>query len=78
MTFEKENIGYLIVFMIIGGVLGSAIGTLLAKLFPSISIIRESLTGPIGFTLEIIRFGINLNLAAIIGLISGILIFRKV
>ena len=78
MTFERKNIGYFIAFLLIGGILGSAIGTLAADIFPSISIIKKSLTGPIGFNLEIISFHVNLNISAIIGLIIGIIIFHKV
>jgi len=78
MTFERENIGYFLAFMLIGGILGSAIGTLFAKLLPSLSIIKSNLTGPLGFNLEIVSFSIRLNIAAIIGLITGIVIFKKV
>jgi len=80
MVFERSNIGYLIAFIILGAVLGSAIGNLIVKVFaaPSLKIITESLTEPIGFNLEIITFSIRLNFASIIGLILGIVIFRKV
>jgi len=69
--------GYFLAFMLIGGILGSALGTLLVKLIPSLSVITSTLTGPIGFNLEIIRFSVKLNLAAIVGIIGGIIIFRK-
>ncbi len=78
MTLTRDNIGYFIAFMIIGAILGSALGTLLANLFPALAVIKQNLTGPIGFSLEIISFNIKLNLSAIVGLIIGILIFRKV
>ena len=78
MTFERGNTGFFIAFILIGAILGSAIGTLLAKLFPSMAFIKNSLTGPIGLKLEIISFSIKLNLSAIVGLIAGILIFRKI
>lgn len=78
MRFEKMNMGYFVLFLIIGAILGSALGTFLARLFPAISIINKSLTGPIGFNLEIISFSMKLNLSAIIGLLFGIFIFRKV
>jgi hypothetical protein len=35
------------------------------------------LTGPLGLNLEIISFNIKLNLSSIVGLVLGILIFRK-
>jgi hypothetical protein len=80
MVFARSNIGYLITFIILGAVLGSALGNLIVKIFPypAVKVITESLTEPIGFSLEIITFNIRLNFASIIGLIIGILIFRKV
>lgn len=77
MTFEKQNTVYFLAFIIIGGVLGSAIGTFLTNIFPSIAIITKSLTGPLGFNIEIIRFQINLNISAIAGIVTGIIIFIK-
>ena len=78
MTFDRTNTGYFIAFMLIGAILGSAIGTLLTGFFPSLSVITKNLTGPIGFNLQVISFSINLNLSAIVGLVLGILIFRKI
>jgi len=78
MVFEKSNTGYFIAFIILGAVLGSALGNLIVKFIPALKEITTSLTGPIGFSLEIITFSIKLNFASIAGLIIGILIFRKV
>lgn len=78
MTFQGGNIAYFFCFMVIGAVLGSALGTLIVKVFPALSVITDNLTGPIGFNLEIISFSLKLNLSAIAGLILGIVIFRKV
>jgi len=80
MVFERSNIGYLITFIILGAVLGSAIGNLIVKIIPvpSLKVITAGLTEPIGFNLEIITFSIRLNFASIVGLILGIVIFRKV
>ena len=78
MTFEKGNFGYLLAFMIVGGILGSAVGTLLAKIFPVLSFIKTNLTGPLGFNLEIISFSLRLNLSAILGLTAGIIIFKRI
>jgi hypothetical protein len=78
MRFEKNNLGYLITFMLVGAILGSALGTLLAGFVPALSVIQKSLTGPIGFNLEIISFSIKINLSSIVGLVIGILIFMKV
>jgi len=78
MVFERSNTGYFIAFIILGAVLGSAMGNLIVKFIPALREITTSLTGPIGFNLEIITFSIKLNFASIVGLILGIVIFRKV
>ena len=80
MLFERSNIGYLIIFIILGAVLGSAVGNLIVKIIPipELKVITSSLTEPIGFNLEIITFSLRLNFASIVGLILGIVIFRKV
>lgn len=78
MTFERSNMGFLLAFMIIGAILGSSAANLLAKIFPALSFLKESLTGPIGFNLDIVSFSLKLNLPAIIGLVTGLYIFRKV
>ncbi len=78
MTFERGNIGYFIAFILIGAILGSSIGTLLAKIFPALSILKENLTGPVGINFEIINFNIRLNLSAIVGMVIGIVLFRKI
>jgi len=78
MVFERSNTGYFFAFIILGAVLGSALGNLIVKFIPALKEITTSLTGPIGFNLEIITFSIKLNFASIAGLILGILIFRKV
>lgn len=77
MHFERSNFGFFIAFIVIGGIMGGALGNLLATVAPAVGIINKSLTGPIGFNLELIDFHIRLNLASIIGIITGILIFRK-
>jgi hypothetical protein len=78
MTFERGNLGYFIAFILIGAILGSSVGTLLARIFPALSLIKESLTGPMGINLEIVSFSIKLNLSAIIGLLLGFVLFWKV
>jgi len=78
MVFERSNTGYFIAFVILGAVLGSALGNLIVKFIPALKEITTSLTGPIGFNLEIITFSIKLNFASIIGLILGVFIFRKI
>lgn len=78
MTFERNNLGYLLTFMLVGAVLGSALGTLIAGFVPALSVIQKSLTGPIGFNLEIISLHIRINLSSIVGLVIGAVIFRRI
>ena len=78
MIFERQNTGFFIIFIIVGAILGSATGRLIANFFPAVSIIVKNLTGPIGFNLEIISFSLKLNLSAIIGIIIATFVFRKV
>jgi len=78
MTFAKANLGFFLAFLLIGGILGSALGTLVVRVFPALQVINASLTGPISLNLEIVSFGVKLNLSAIVGMIVGVLIFRRV
>ncbi len=78
MIFARGNLGFFLIFLLIGGILGSALGTLIVKMAPSIAMINTSLTGPISLNLEIISFGVKLNLSSIAGMIIGFFIFRKV
>ncbi len=78
MVFNRGNTGYFIAFMLLGAILGSATGNLVVKFFPAMKFITSNLTSPIGFNLEILSFSLRLNLASIIGLISGIIIFRRI
>lgn len=78
MIFERSNFGYFIAFILIGGILGSALGTLVAHALPVLSFVKTGLTGPIGFSLEIIKFELNLNLASIAGIVLGFILFRKI
>jgi hypothetical protein len=78
MTFEKGNTFYFLAFILIGAILGEALGALIVRLMPGLSLITRSLTGPVGFNLEVVSFSIKLSLSSITGIVSGIIIFRKV
>jgi len=78
MAFIKTNIGLLVAIILLGAILGSALGTLVAKMYPTLTIIKKNLTGPIGLNLEIISFNIKLNFSAIMGILIGLLIYRKI
>ena len=78
MIFDRGNFGFFIAFILIGGILGSALGTFAAHALPALSFLKTSLTGSVGFNLEIIQFGLNLNLASIVGIVLGIVLFKKI
>jgi hypothetical protein len=77
MTFDRGNMGFFIAFVVVGGILGSALGILAAKIVPALSILRENLTAPVGFNLEVLSFSLKLNIGSVAGMIAGIVLFRK-
>jgi predicted membrane chloride channel (bestrophin family) len=78
MMFQKGNMAFFIAFILIGALLGSALGSLLVNMVPSLAFLTKNLTKPVGFTFDVITFGLNINLFSIIGIILGIVLFRKV
>ncbi|MGQ9842495.1 MAG: hypothetical protein ACUVRK_02930 [Spirochaetota bacterium] len=76
MTFSRDHIGYFIGFILVGGILGIAIGSFLVKLVPSLAILNAPLTKPIGFDLELISFYFRFNISAIVGIFAGVLVFK--
>ena len=78
MRLERASLPFLILFLLLGAVLCSALGVLIVKFIPQLGIITQNLTAPVGFNLEVISFSLNLNLCAIIGLILGFIVFKKV
>jgi hypothetical protein len=78
MTLARGHIFFLIAFIIVGGILGSVLGTFVAAHVQALSFLKTSLTGQVGFHFEIISMSINLNVAAILGMILGVFLFFKV
>lgn len=77
MTFERGNTGYFLAFIIIGGILGSALGTLAVRLLPSMAVLTQNLTSAIGFNIEILSISLRVNIAAIVGMGIGFFLFKK-
>jgi hypothetical protein len=84
----SKNLGYFILILLIGTLIGAFIGKVIYKLFPADSTVREMLAveirpgiQPATIDLGIldITFGavIKLNITAVIGLIITAIIFRK-
>ena len=78
MRFDRANLSFLVLFLLVGAILCSALGVLIVKLIPSLNIIPGNLIGPVGFDLDFISFSLTLNLSTIIGIILGFIVFRKV
>lgn len=78
MSFDRNSRWFFIAFAVIGAVLGSALGTLLVRIFPALSILTYNLTGPVGFSLEFISFSLKISLSTIAGALVGLLVFRKI
>ena len=78
MTFAKGNLGFFVVFLLLGGVLGAALGTLLVKAVPALAVINANLSGPLTLNLEIISISVRLSLSAIIGMAIGVFVFLRV
>jgi len=78
MNYVKGNLGFFIAFLLLGAILGSALGTLLVRFLPALAFLKVNLTGAIGLNLEIISFSLKINLASIIGILIGIFVYRKV
>jgi hypothetical protein len=84
----SKNLGYFILILLIGTLIGAFIGKVIYKLFPADSTVRDMLAveirpgiQPATIDLGIldITFGavIKLNITAVIGLIITAIIFRK-
>ncbi len=69
--------GYFVAFLLLGGVLGSALAVLIAKLVPALSVLKENLTAPLGFNIEVVNLSVRLNIGAVAGMIAGAFVFRK-
>ena len=78
MQFQRGAMGFFLAFVIIGAILGASLGALIVGLAPSSSVLTRTLLGPIGFNLDIVSFSLKINLSALLGIIAGIFVFRKI
>jgi len=78
MQFQRGAMGFFLAFIIIGAILGSSLGALLVGLVPSLSVLTRPLLGPVGFNLDIVSFSLKINFSALLGIIVGFLVFRKI
>jgi len=78
MQFQRGAMGFFLAFVIIGAILGASLGALIAGAVPSFSVLTKNLLGPVGFNLDIVSFSLKINLSAVLGIIAGIFVFRKI
>jgi len=89
MYHKKSNFGILIIFVVIGLLLGSIIGELLALILPDGSVVEMFLTYPIirpelePTTLNLIvttitfGFSLKLNIISALGIIFSVVLLRR-
>lgn len=78
MTFMRTNFGFFIAFIVIGAILGHALGSLIVTVIPDAKIITANLTEAVSFDLHVIFLKVRLSISAIVGIIAGLLIFLKI
>ena len=78
MVFSKANFSYFIAFLLVGGILGTAIGVFLGSSFPALTILKQNVISSACFDLVVISISFNINPITIVGIISGIVLFYKV
>lgn len=77
MKFNKKNLGHLVLLLIMGLVIGTLAWELIAKILESFSIDAAFAIGPVGFDINVLVFYIKINPGSVIGIITGILLFRR-
>lgn len=82
--FTDKNVWVLLILLIIGGIIGSCLGVILARIWPGITLFNPTeMVGLPPTTLDLqvlsITFGftLSLNLLTVIGFILAYLIYRK-
>ncbi|MBM7866838.1 DUF4321 domain-containing protein [Heliobacterium gestii] len=75
------QIGMLVLFMIVGAIIGSLIGEALSPVVPVMKLNKEVELGPAHINLVSFSFtvglGIKLNLAGAAGMVAGIFLYRR-
>ena len=76
MAIERNRVGMLVMLSLIGALIGTVIGRLLEKIIPAFSGILTVGT-KLSIDLDVLRFGMDFNIASILGIVITFLIYRK-
>jgi len=78
VVFGKGNLGFFIAFVLIGGILGTALGSLFASLVPALAILKTNLVPNAAVDLVVMSVSFNINPLTIAGMCLGIFFFIKI
>jgi len=77
MKFNKKNTRHLILLIFMGLLIGTLAWELFAKIMESFSLNVSLAIGPVGFDIGVLVFYIKINPGSVIGILAGILLFRR-
>jgi len=68
VVFGKGNLGFFIAFVLIGGILGTALGSLFASLVPALAVLKTNLVPNAAVDLVVMSVSFNINPLTIAGI----------
>lgn len=77
MRLEKGH-SFFLLFIVVGGILGSVIGALLVEIFPSLKIITKEMTDFLTIDLQLIKIAVRLTISSVVGITAGIIVFFRI
>jgi hypothetical protein len=77
MKLTKKNSGHFIALLLLGLIVGTLCWELLARIASSFDTDIAFDIGPVGFDVLVLQFYIKINPGSLIGIITGVLLFRK-
>jgi len=77
MAIERNKFGMLALLSLIGALIGTVLGRLLENLIPAFSGVLKVGT-KLSIDLDVLRFGMDFNIASILGIVITFLIYRKI
>jgi len=78
MVFGRGNLGWFIAFVLIGAVLGTALGGLAGTLTPKLAVLGRNIVPSMGVNLVFMSVQFNINPLTLLGMVGGIFAFIKV
>ena len=77
MKFSKKNTSHLVLLIFMGLVIGTLAWELFARILESFSVNAALAIGPVGFDIGVLVFYIKINPGSVLGIIAGIILFRR-